>query len=277
MGSLGVKQLFAALVPLLLVLTGCGVRTALSPGGGSSGVLQSTVATQPAGAPFTLELLEEVNDGEKVTIKGQIRAHVERGVDDVVVRLSALSAAGVPVVELRRVSALLPPGERLSPMRPAQFAISLPFRGGTNYQLELLWGEDAAPLVVAAKDREVGGGGDTAQRLVLRNLEVHRVPSERCGTPQECSVSFTITGELFNAGRATVQAVTLETGFLPATELDGGRQRLESRRTVEVRNLALAPSAAKPFRVTLEKAIPPELEVAPRPVVRVVSVATDQR
>jgi hypothetical protein len=180
------------------------------------------------------------------------------------------------VVELRRVSALLPPGERLVPARPAQFAISLPFKGGTNYQLELLWGEDAAPLVAAAKEREADAGGDTAQRLVLRNLEVHRVPSERCGTPQECSVSFTITGEFFNAGRVAVQAVTLETGFIPATEADGGRQRLENRRTIEVRNLALAPAAAKPFRVTLDKAIPPELDVAPRPVVRVVSVSTER-
>jgi hypothetical protein len=108
--------------------------------------------------------------------------------------------------------------------------------------------------------------------LALRKLEVHRVPSDSCSTPDECSVKFTITGEFFNPGGATVKNVVIEAGFSPADKLDLPGQILENARRIEVKNLNLVPGGVKPFRLAMEKLIPSSEQIAPHPIVRIVSV-----
>jgi hypothetical protein len=231
-------------------------------------VVESTSGSEPERSPFTLEVLDEVNDGERVSIRGRVVPKGDWARDDAVVRLSALDEQGNSRIVLRKLSDIAPKGEESNGSRPTEFVLSIPSKGISNYQIELLWGDEAAPFMARAADAASGDG----QVLALRKLEVHRVPSESCSTPDECSVKFTITGEFFNSGGATLKNVVIEAGFVPADKLDLPGQILENARRIEVRNLNLVSGGTKPFRLALEKQIPSSEQVAPRPVVRIVSV-----
>ncbi len=248
-------------------MSGCSISASLS-NPAHRGVLESTAGSEPDQSPFTLEVLDEVNDGERVSIRGRLVPKSDWSRDDVVLRLSALDELGNSRLILRKLSDIAPKGEGLSGKKPADFVLSMPSEGISNYQIEVLWGEEAAPFIAQATDPVSSEG----QMLALRKLEVHRVPSESCATPDECSVKFTITGEFFNSGGATLKNVVIETGFSPADKLDLPRQILENARRIEVRNLNLVPGGTKPFRLALEKLIPSSEQIAPRPVVRIVSV-----
>jgi hypothetical protein len=215
-----------------------------------------------------LEVLDEVNDGEQLSIRGRIVAKTAWPRTDLLVRLSTLDDAGDSKIVLRTLSELAPQGDLLGVGTPTEFVVSAPSHGISNYQIELLWGEEAQPFISQAKSVD----GPREQVLALRKLEVHRVPSESCATPDECSVKFTITGEFFNQGGGTVRTVMIEAGFSPADKLDLPGQILENARRIEVRNLNLGPGGTKPFRLALEKFIPSTEQIAPRPVVRIVSV-----
>jgi hypothetical protein len=249
-------------------VSGCSMRAPISDSPSTGEILESTAGSEPERSPFTLEILDEVNDGERVSIRGRIVPKADWSRDDVVLRLSALDELGDSKIVLRKLSDIAPKGEGLSANKPTEFVLSIPSVGISNYQIELLWGDEAAPFMARATESLSGDG----QILALRKLEVHRIPSDSCATPDECSVKFTITGEFFNSGGATLKNVVIEAGFSPADKLDLPSQILENARRIEVRNLNLMPGGTKPFRLALEKLIPSSEQIAPRPVVRIVSV-----
>jgi hypothetical protein len=88
-------------------------------------------------------------------------------------------------------------------------------------------------------------------------------------------VTFSIKGEFFNAGKATIRDVVVVAGFAPASKMGLPNHPLENEKRVEVQNLDLAPQATKPFRLTLEKLLPASDTVAYQPVVRIVSFGSD--
>jgi hypothetical protein len=256
----------AILTGVVAALSGCsigaGVGVSFTP---STSAIQTTSGANPEATPFILELIGEVNDGKRLTVRGRFTPKVQWSAADVLVRLSALDNAGKARVAFFALSndALSTAFTQLQPGMPTEFSVSIPSVGITNYQLELLWGRDAEPHQKQA--RSLQGAGD--EFLALRNLEVYRVPSDDCATPNECTVRFTLTGEFYNAGSATISQVQLKAGFVRADELDLADKVLENERRIEVRNMGLAPGGTKPFRLTLEKFIPMDEQVAPKPVV----------
>jgi len=155
------------------------------------------------------------------------------------------------------------------------FSLTLPSAGLTNYQVEVLWGQEAQPFGQPGTPNSPAVPDAAKPFLALRNLEVHRVPSESCATPNECELKFTITGEFFNSGGATVRNVVILAGFTSADKLDLKDQILENERRIEVRNMGLKPGASKPFRLALEKYVTAIDQAAPQPAVRILSVDSD--
>jgi hypothetical protein len=94
-------------------------------------------------------------------------------------------------------------------------------------------------------------------------------------SPDECIIRFTITGELFNSGSATIRDVVIEAGFGKGDNLDLPDQILENEKRVEVPNLRLAPGGAQRFRVSLDKLVTSTTVVAPQPVVRIASFRSE--
>ena len=269
-----VASVLVALVVVVLACAGCW------PGGKAASsqrrIVDSTSGIDPSITPFKLEVVEELHDGAELVIKGRLTAKSEWPAQDVVVRLAALDDSGQQRISFHRMSDLAPKSPTLSAGDPTPFSLSLPAVGLTNYQLEVLWGRDAAPFAKEEQQKITSEEPPKPKQfLALRNLEVHRVPGESCANPNECQIKFTIKGEFFNSGGATVRNVVIVAGFTPADKLDLRDQILENERRVEVRNLGLKPGATKPFRLTLEKQVASGEQVAPYPVVRIVSVDSE--
>jgi hypothetical protein len=256
-------------VAFVVALAGCGIF-GRSSGFGGSRPLDSAVGGDPSVTPFRLDVLEEANNGENLTIKGQLTAKTKRSAKDALVRMTAVDTGGEQRISIHKVADLVPGSQELQPGKPLQFSLAIPSQGVSNYQVEVLWGKDAAPYL-GDQRASMKQPAAPSEYLALRNLEVHRVPDGSCSSPEECLVTFSIKGEFFNSGSSSIKDVSLVAGFAPAMKMDQKQQPLENERRIEVRNLALAPQATKPFRLTLEKLLPASDTVAYQPVVRIVS------
>ncbi len=272
-----------AVVSFLLVSLAAAAAGCFSPSGRTARVVDSASGADPSATPFKLEVVEELHDGADLVIKGRLTPKSEWPTGDVVVMLAALDDSGRQRMSFHRMSDLAPQSAMLAAGKPEPFSLTIPSSGLTNYQIEVLWGRDAGPFL--GKEPDASSKPEPPQEqekekekeapkhyLALRKLEVHRVPGESCANPNECELKFTITGEFFNSGGATVRNVVIAAGFTSPDQLDLKDQKLENERRVEVRNLALQPGASKPFRLTLEKFVAAADQSAPQPVVRIVSI-----
>lgn len=259
-------------------LIGCGL---VGSGRSSNNrrALESTSGIDPSITPFKLEVVEELHDGADLVIKGRLTPKSDWPANDVVVRLAALDDSGQQRISFHRVSDLAPQTAMLSTGVPTPFSLTLPSVGLRNYQVEVLWGQDAKPFTPPQPSEPSTSTAPVPDKpkqfLALRNLEVHRVPGETCGNPNECLLKFTINGEFFNSGGATVRNVVVVAGFTTVDKLDLHDQILENERRVEVRNLGLKPGTSKPFRLSLEKQVSAVDQNAPQPIVRIVSVDSE--
>jgi hypothetical protein len=270
-----------AALALPTLLTGCALFGPRAKTQGAGGVpVEATAGIDPDVTPFVLEVLEEVNDGKKLIIKGRLIPKATKPASEVVVRLSALDKAGEERVSFHNMKDVLggSAAEKQGPLALEKgvaqpFTLSMPLKGISSYQLQVLWGKDAAPFSPA--DTTPAEQNQPKQFIALRNLEVHRVPAESCSSPNECVVRFTITGEMVNSGAATIKDVVIVAGFAPSDALDLDRQILENEKRVEVPNLRLAPGASQRFKLSLDKAVPVSTVVAPQPVVRIASFRSE--
>jgi hypothetical protein len=271
---MNVRMVVFILLACSSVMSGCTwFNRASSAGTGRA--IGSAVGGDPSVTPFRLDVLQETNDGKNLTIQGQLVSKSTRPSKDVLVRLTAMDARGEEKTALHKVADLIPNGGELNPSMPTQFSLSLPSHGISNYQLEVLWGKDAAPYLTGDERASLKQEKASSEFLALRNLEVHRVPDGSCSSPEECLVTFSIKGEFFNAGRATIRDVVVVAGFAPASKMGLPNHPLENEKKIEVQNIDLAPQATKPFRLTLEKLLPASDTVAYQPVVRIVSFGSD--
>lgn len=257
---------------VVAALSGCGM---LGSGTDSHGrPIDAARGGDPSVTPFKLEVLDERNDGETMIIKGQVVPKTSWSSEQVMVRLAAVDQAGEQVTSYHKLNDLSVGRKDLQAGKPVAFSLSLPSRGLSNYQLEVLWGHDAASYGSTDK-ASLKRPQQPREFLALQGLEVHRVPDGSCASPEECLVRFSIKGEFFNSGGATIDNVVLSAGFSPADKLDLPDQILENERRIEVRNLSLVAGAKKPFRLTLEKFVPASDTVAYQPVVRIVSFGNE--
>lgn len=273
-----VDCMFSVFVGAALVLcAGCSPSVVAVPIGDEP--LDSASGARPDVTPFVLDIVDESNDGQRLIIKGRLSAKERWPAGGVVLRLTALDDNGTQRMLRNTLSELLPDLKVLEPDRPADFTVALASPGLSNYQLEVLWGAEAkdgaSTTTPNASSQLIATATSKAQELLLRGLEVHRLPDPSCASPDECRVKFTITGEFFNSGRATIAAVSLLAGFSDADKLDLHDQILENERRVEIQNMKLAPGGSKPFRMALETSVTPAQQMAPQPVIRIVSVKTE--
>jgi hypothetical protein len=272
--KMNTQYLLSVAAALTVTLSGC-TWFGRSTDQGSGTIVSSAVGADPSVTPFRLDVLQESNDGKNLTIQGQLISKSQRPSKDVLVRLTAVDAKGEEKTALHKVADLIPNGGDLTPSLPTQFSLSLPATGISNYQIEVLWGKDAAPYIGGEGRASLKQPKEPSEFLALRNLEVHRVPDGSCSSPEECLVTFSIKGEFYNSGRATVRDVVVVAGFAPASKMGLPNHPLENEKRIEVQNLELAPQATKPFRLSLEKLLPASDTVAYQPVVRIVSFQSD--
>jgi hypothetical protein len=248
----------------------------LPPSWSADGGTISTEAADDERTPFRLEVVDESNDGRRFIVRGRVVVKADWDAQHAVVRLAALTEGGrterahFPLAERRVTSAggipvEVPATETIRQLKAGErvdFILEVPAAGLTSYQLDLLWGKDAGPVLEQA--RVPAGPG----LLTLRNLEAQKVRDLTCDYIP-CPSKHQVTGELFNAGNGTITRVVLGIALVPlAPELDLGDQIPQNERRIEIRNLQLAPEQAKPLKLVLDREIE-EGEPEMRPNVRV--------
>jgi hypothetical protein len=266
---------------IVAIISGCALFAPRAKTQGAGSVpIEATAGIDPDVTPFVLEVVDEVNDGKKLVVTGRLIPKTTKPASEVVVRLSALDKAGEERVSFHNMQDVLSggPAEKKGPLTLEKgvaqpFTLSMPLKGITSYQLEVVWGKEAAPFSPA--DSAPAEKTEPKQFIALRNLEVHRVPAESCSSPNECIVRFTITGEMFNSGTATIKDVVILAGFAPTDTLDLNSQILENEKRVEVPNLRLSPGTSQRFKLSLDKPVPVSTTIAPQPVVRIASFRSE--
>ena len=245
--------------------------------------------------PFDVVIHDEVNDGEKLFIRAGIRSRRTWPVADLVLLLTGtrdgepveqevLPLASSPDLIL---SGLSEDGKELSDQEELLLSLSLPSAQITDYQLDLLWGSEAAPYLKrtapAAESMRAGlspsvapgdqnGTQDSGETLHIRDFRVV-THTPNCGRAN-CPQLMKLEGKLVNTGPTTQNDVSLALVFrwIPnrGSSLDLSRPMTQNEELIQLRGIGLAPGGSKPFRFVLDRPIPqaaggryvPELRVA---------------
>jgi len=214
--------------------------------------------------PFSLHITEELYDGKRLYIQGRLESATPWDMRELAIRLITLKQGevlGVSLYPLDEIVVNKPASEEgtmnFSDRNPAEFLVWGDAEAMSDYQLEVLWGEEAlkSPDNGARVSRDVQA---TQSRLEIRNIQVE---TERMACEQEevCKANFRISGELFNTGSAIVSFVNLAIGLPSDQELvetaQSSVRTTEDEEMVEITNLGLRPGNSRELRLTMEREI----------------------
>ncbi len=218
-----------------------------------------TPAAQPVD-PFTVQILEDAFDAQQLTVSGIVHAHVTESVERIALRISVSDRGQVIAsrLVLPCVDAFPPvPGVEcqlgvLASGRQLPFRVTLPVPKGSDYQVELLWGDDAEAV---------------RPQVVLADVVVHDLAAGCRVAP--CQQGFVVQGILRNISRRVVSGVTLGVGYISAVHATGGQATPDSEESLHIPG-ALQPAEQRPFRIRLGSALSATESARVRPAVRIV-------
>jgi len=197
-------------------------------------------------SPFAVDVLDEWNDGKQLHLRVRIKT---KGIWDssaVVLRMMGMAEGKVVREESFPLRTLL---EKENPSmvsahlpEEAVFSIMLPVPDLSDYQIELLWGDDAAPYIQTS--------GKVTSGLLLRNLTWQEL---RDCNHSPCRLSYFLGGEFFNGGTVPVKGVVLGITLESKNTKDAAAEQEEQ---VRIEDLDLAPGEAR----LLEIEIPSEAQ-----------------
>lgn len=217
--------------------------------------------------PFELSIVEDAHDGRSLVIHGRIVAASAWPAEDVVVRVTGVQDGQPKDLAYYPLPALLSNDTTknvagIAAGDPLDFYVSVPSAGISDYQLQLLWGKEAAMWRSTAAQKGV-------QLRALRVLEQQSVCDVR-----PCASRYSVSGEFFNDAATIVQKVQLGIGFVwqpDGQQLDLSKRIPEDEEPLEISGLNLGPQQTQPFELDLDKAVPGTPGGKYIPVVRVVA------
>lgn len=254
-------------IPLILLLmSGCSTaRTAEVPPGQINSAEQRQL-------PYEVSVLHELNDGRTLYVAGVLEARTRWSPAETVLKLTTYREGTVVAEGTFTVDSVLSPDQGVASSTAADgqpgksgFALSLPSSTFSDYQLEVLWGAEAAPYLVSlAASRPV---------IEVRNARLNSVPC----SGQGCRPELNVSAELFNSGSQIINKISLGIGLVwENSGQDPGTVSPEEESGVDLESMALNPGASREIRLSLDDAAPdamlPEgFEHRLRPVIRVKS------
>jgi len=233
---------------LLLSTAGCSLLSAPE-----APAREPVETAAPEDAPFVLRVVDEMNDGASLHVLANIEARTPWDPRRVLVRLTGLRSGEIVGVRDFRLGGSGGAAASMAAGQVMPVSLSIPVAQVTDYQLELLWGEEAGePASVALPP------------LTLQSLAIRRLP-ESC--PEAvCRISYEVSGELRNNGRGIIYRAALGVGFA-----EGGQSDPDNEEQVELGVLALQPGQSRPIRLVIDQTMPRDRANAITPTVRVLS------
>jgi hypothetical protein len=275
----------------LLSLSGCSILGLENSDQSDLEVLEATDGLPGSETmPFSLRVIEELNDGKELHILGMVAANTTWDPDTVVLKLTSLKdgmQVGVSHNTLRTIlkdtkGLLADDKGMIEANEEVSFSLAAPSEGITDYQIALLWGDEAERYVSkktskGTSERTVQGAttlnprtriGNESLKLRVRSIEIETLKAS-CPYPP-CDVRFRLKALLVNEGDAPIKSAKLGVGFVP-TELFGIQEVPESEEQVDIPNLNLKSGGIRPFRILLDQEMPEEIAGTVKPVLRILS------
>jgi hypothetical protein len=242
------------------------------------------VLQRPAnGDPFILQVLSEQFDGnDSVIIRlltqkgGEVIGSKEFVVEDLFNSYGTFGSSSA----------------KLEKTYQYKFGLSIPATQGSEYQLELLWGEEALPYLgknnLGQKDSlklpeplqtsRAGSELTTGRNVPLpdaKNIELQglRISKKRyCYEQQECQIEFQITAEIVNLSNEVVKSAMIAVGFLDkeGEAYKYGVRIPEEEELVELPNLSLQAKNSQSIKLVLDQKVPESMDRRYQPVLRLV-------
>lgn len=301
------RILIIFLAGVLFCLTACKTLTSSGPFSAFSSNKESkqdqtkksnlAVLQKPAnGDPFILQVLSEQFDGNELVLTVGFASFEDVDYDSVIIRL--LTQKGGEVIDSKEfiVEDLFnsygtfgSTSAKLEKTFQYKFGLSIPATQGSEYQLELLWGEEALPYL-GKKDSlkspepnavqpSRAGSELTAGRNVplpdAKNIELQglRISKKRyCYEQQECQIEFQISAEIVNLSNEIVKSAMIAVGFLDkeGEAYKYGVRIPEEEELVELPNLSLQAKNSQSIKLVLDQKVPESMDRRYQPVLRLV-------
>lgn len=215
---------------------------------------QVEVKEEPS-IPFQLKIQDELNDGTNLYVKASLGGQVEWRPEDIGVKLITVRSGEAKASSVYRVADLLPIQDRGRLIAPGdEVLFTLQGEGGniSDYQLELLWGDDAKELVAEKVELP-----SEESFLALENLTVGSDPA-LCES-ESCITRFQLQGELVNKGDHEVSRAEIAVGFLWVpidSNQDLTGQIPEKEERIVLKDLRLGPGRHRTIKLNFTKAVP---------------------
>lgn len=227
-----------------LVLTGCAHTSNISK---PALVSSDSDISQP----FLVSIIEEANDGKKLTVAAEVRSHWKSDSSKALLQLKGLKNGEV-VGESFFPLASAPECEdgTLSPDEKVQTVISVDSPGITDYQLNLLWGDEAQAYL---RSLPVGS------TVLFKDLNLTLKPKAA------------VVGEIENRGSDKLDRVAIAVSFVWVpnnSPVEDGQSQQET--ILEIGDLNLSPGKSRPFSIEIDQEIPASPDGYFKPLVRVV-------
>lgn len=250
-----------ALLGLLCVfLNGCSSSAAPRPMASSANSVGEEVPHKP---PFEMEITEDVNDGQHVYVRGLVHVRAVWPLEEVAFRLSSFADGEPQSSKLLPLNSVLSQSGALVAGESRNFEVHMPVGAAREYQLELVWGDEARAAVQA----------EAVKALQIRDFRSEYVP-DRC-QDGDCPQKLVLYGKLFNSGTLRVNSATVGVSlhWVPeGAELDLASRIPENEERVEIANLNLEAGSERDFSFEIDRALPRQAGGAFTPFVRIVPV-----
>ncbi|HMO02786.1 MAG TPA: hypothetical protein PKD37_06745 [Oligoflexia bacterium] len=255
MTKLNRYALFFSILLLLIVLPACGRQFAQTASVGNQ--------FQPI-EPFTIKVKEEFNDGEKLRVIGELlaqgkislaeqtklllstgRGKEQEAVDGVlrIVTFKDGKQIGVALLQIPNLIKELG-STSLSKGQAVPFSISVAGRNMSDYQIELLWGEDARAYVGTA----LASWGAKQHIESLSNI---KIADWRVQPPALGRTKYIISFKLLNVSNQMIQNISLGIGFR-ASAIDSDKfTGIGEEQEINLTNLGMTPRMGRDIKLAV--------------------------
>jgi len=253
-------------IPFVVLLSGCSLWSKASlPPVAPQEIQKSQEEPQEETIPFQLKVHDELNDGTYLYVKASLQGEVQWRPEEVAVKLITIRSGEAKESDVFKISELLPLQERGRLIEPRdEVLFTLQGEGGaiSDYQLELLWGEDAKGLV---DEKPV-----EKSFLAIENLTVAANPPVCEVDP--CITRFQLQGDLVNKGTTVVDQAEIAVGFLwvPSDSNEDLTGKIpDKEEKILLKDLNLGAGRSRVIKLNFTKAVPSSREGEVVPTVRI--------
>lgn len=253
-------------IPFMVLLSGCSLWSR-APNPPVPQEIQEIQEPKEEAIPFQLKVHDELNDGTYLYVKASLQGEVQWRPEEVAVKLITIRSGEATESGVFRISELLPLPERGRVIEPKdEVLFTLQGEGGaiSDYQLELLWGEDAKGIGEEVPVEKT--------LLAIENLTVAANPPV-CEV-EPCITRFQLQGDLVNKGTASVDRAEIAVGFLwvPVDSNEDLTGKIpDKEEKILLKELNLGPGRSRTLKLNFTKAVPSSRDGEVVPTARILN------